>query len=177
MRTEATHIYSAQELRDAHPDGYARAREWWTRTVYDDPAWAEEHRQSWQRAVDAIRSMPAFNGPTLADDVRRCMAWVENNVLAPLRCRRPTTVQRRYGYRRGAIPACPWTSYCADDDALDTIRAVAKEGLSGRDMRRRIEGDADAAWGRELDWQTSEEYFLDACASNGYEFTADGAPY
>lgn len=73
-------LYSASELRDLLPDAFEHALEDHRRMTYDDPAWANEHYNSLNAAIEAFgRDLPDIEGP------RRVMAWCENNILAPLR--------------------------------------------------------------------------------------------
>lgn len=57
----------------------------------------------------------------------RSLAWIENNIMGPLR--QPWTLkhQGRKYTRPGAVPACPLTGVCFDEDLLDAFR--------GRDMK------------------------------------------
>lgn len=82
MRTETITrtLYSAAELREAHPKGFSRALERWQRSTCGDPQWRDEYRDSLKGALDAIGDAP----PTI-DGPIRVMAWFEHHILAPLR--------------------------------------------------------------------------------------------
>jgi hypothetical protein len=178
MRTTTTTIYTAAELKEADGRAFEHALGRYRQDVYDDPAWASEHRDSLKAMVAAFGrgDVPEF------DDVRRCMAWVENNILAPLRQpwlplshpkRRATS---RYGgsYRPGYVKPCPFTGFYVDDDLLDYVRTGARKGDSPRDILRGLQAEADRLWESELEGQAMEEEFVDAANANGWEFDESG---
>lgn len=175
MRTITEQVYSAAELQEHHPRGFASALARHAKWVYDDPAWAGEHRQSLQAALDAIGSdLPNIEG------ARRVMAWAENCVFGPLRipfCKvslRKSRMRFGAGYRPGEVEPCPWTGFCADEDLLDVIRESARDGDSPKGIVRRVKSRADQLWDDEVESQTSAEYFIDSADANGMEFRADG---
>lgn len=183
MRTMTTTVYTAAELKEADERAFAHALAEYQRNVYDDPAWASEHRDS----LDAMRAAfgsnpPHFDLATRADDVRRSMAWVENNVLSPLRQpwvplshpKRRATSHYGGSYRPGHVKSCPFTGYCMDDAFLEYVTVSAKNGDSPADILRSLPDFADAAWNNELDDQASERAFLDAADANGWEFDESG---
>lgn len=101
--------------------------------------------------------------------VARCMAWLENNVLGPLR------IRRRARYTRvGAVPSCPFTGYCVDDDLLDALRTAAREGRSPHEWPRLLRDESERLWERELEWQSREDAFVEAADANGWEFDEQG---
>lgn len=177
MRTETTTrtIYSARELREHHPRGFERAHEQHCRWVAEDPAWANEHRDSLSAALDAIGhdDLPDIEGP------RRVMAWAENHVLSQLRIgytgkERWRVSQFGPGYRPGCIRPCPWTGYCVDDDLLDVIKAEARAGTSPKDIVRAVKARADRLWEDETDSQCTADYFIENAEANGYEYDERG---
>lgn len=163
MRTRVETIYTAAELKAANPRGFERALEWWRRLTCEDPAWSGEYHDSLRAALKAVGSEPPrIDGPTGAFDVRRSMAWLENNVLGALRD------------KKGNVRCCPWTGYCMDDDLLDAMREHCRSGGSPHELPRVLQQTADRLWKAEVESQCSEEYFLDAAEANGYEFTQSG---
>lgn len=190
MRTETVTrtLYTAAELKELHPRGFDRAMDWHARCVCDDPAWASEHRASLKAALEAIGdAAPTIEGPRV-HRVRRCMAWLENHVLGPLRApwapiagtssasKRRREVAR-YGawYRPGNVRPCLWTGYCVDEDLIDAMREAAREGLSPDEWPRRLRDVAERLWEEEVAGQCSEEAFLETAEANGWEFTEHGA--
>jgi len=183
MRTMTTTVYTAAELKEADERAFAHALGQYQRNVHDDPAWASEHRDS----LDAVRAAfganpPHFDLATRADDVRRSMAWVENNVLAPLRQpwvpmshpkRRATS---RYGasYRPGHVEPGPFTGYYLDEALLDYVTKEARNGSSPDDIKRWVSQEAERLWDADLEDQASERAFLDAADANGWEFDESG---
>lgn len=192
MRTETITrtLYSAAELREAHPKGFSRALERWQRSTCGDPHWRDEYRDSLKGALDAIGDAP----PTI-DGPIRVMAWFENHILAPLRLpyvpgafggrpgidndSSPRTRRRRqskYGaeYRPGHVEPCPWTGFCVDDAILDYMRTLARDGVSPHNWRRLIESRVDRLWDDEVSSQCTADYFIAAAEANEYEFDAHG---
>ena len=183
MRTTTTTIYTAAELKEADGHAFEHALGRYRQNVYDDPAWASEHR----RSLDAMRAAfgsnpPHFDLATRADDIRRSMEWIENNALYPLRQtwhplshpkRRATS---RYGgnYRPWHVKPCPFTGYCMDDDLLEYVTVSARNGDSPAEILRTLPDFADAAWNNELDDQASERAFLESADANGWEFDESG---
>lgn len=178
MRTMTTTVYTAAELKEADERAFAHALGQYQRDVYDDPAWASEHRAS----LKAVRA--AFGRVEVHEfhDVRRCMAWVENNILAPLRQpwlplshpKRRATSSYGGDYRPGHVKPCPFTGYHLDDGLLDYITSGARDGVSPRDLLRGLEAEADRHWEADLEDQASERAFLDAAEANGWEFDESG---
>jgi hypothetical protein len=111
---------------------------------------------------------------------RRVMAWVENNVVAPLRvpfgpiAQRRTTTRYGHGYRPGQVRPCPWTGYCVDDDLLETIVREARDGSSPAGIVRAVEQRAETLWEAEMEYACSEDAFLEDADANGREFYENG---
>jgi hypothetical protein len=133
----------------------------------------------------------------------RAFSWFENNLFSRLRVRpgtyvyeskpgryKPETPARHftdYGKdakpgRRfwsfnkvGAVPECPFTGACYDEDLLDYIRKGIRSGDSVGEI---LEGLADEC-GRIL--EDAEEYaakperFIEDAEANGWEFYEDGS--
>ena len=181
MRTETIvrTVYNVRELQEHCPDGFRRAFERHCRWQSEDPPWQGEIADSLKAALRAIEGAPNIDGPTRADDVRRCMAWLENNVLGPLRiswhgARRWKVA--RYGpwYRPGCVEPCPWTGVCFDEDLLDAMRSMAKEGRSPHEWARALRDVADRLCEREVEGACTEDAFIDDAEANGREFYSDG---
>lgn len=120
-----------------------------------------------------------------ADDVAalsgpRAMAWIENNLLSRLRI--PWTGPKRANYRKygdgykpGQIKSCPFTGMCYDDDLLDClVKNVYVENMDLKsafeDLARECEKILEAA----VDYQNTEEYFLQEADGQGMEFDKRG---
>lgn len=182
MRTVTRKVYSAAELKDASPTGFAFALRQHERRTYDDPAWSTEHGESLSAMLKAFGNDPPEwpSDTTRAQDIRRSMAWVENNILAPLRVPfRPIVTRKvttRYGadYRPGSIKPCPFTGYCIDDALLDYVRKEARNGTSPRQLRREVEQEGERLWSEDVEAQAGEDAFLDDADANDREFYSDG---
>lgn len=174
MRTHSIVLYSAAELREHHPEAFRRAHEAHCRMVSEDPAWASEIRQSLARALAAIG-----DDPPRISGARRCMAWLENNILEPLRIpwhgpQRWQVAKYGAGYRPGQIKPCPWTGVCFDEDLLDEMRDLAREGTSPQEWRRTLCDAAERMFDREVEDQCSIGYFIEHADANEYEFDENG---
>lgn len=197
MRTMTTTVYTAAELKAGSEGGgsdafllgkaFERALERYRKNVYEDPAWASEHRASLKavRAALGSRLPNSVFGRVEAHefhDVRRCMAWVENNILAPLRQpwlplshpKRRATSSYGGDYRPGHVKPCPFTGYHLDDGLLEYVTSGARDGVSPRDLLRGLEAEADRHWEADLEDQASERAFIDAAEANGWEFDGLG---
>lgn len=180
MRTVTRTVYTASELREHEPDGFKRALGQHAQWVYGDPAWAGEYRDSLDACLAAIGDdPPTIDGPTRAHDVRRCMAWLENNVLGPLRIpwrgeQRRKLAQYGEHYRPGCVEPCPFTGFHVDDDLLDCLRELAHEGRSPDEWPAAIRDRAGWLWEQEVEDQAGEQAFLAGSDANGWEYYSDG---
>lgn len=179
MRTRAIEVYSASELRDRYPVAFRRAHERHCRAVADDPAWFGEIADSLKAALKSIQGAPRIDGPTGADDVRRCMAWLENRVLEPLRIgwrgrKRWDLSKYGSGYRPDMVKPCPWTGVSFDEAMIDEMRRLARDGVSPHEWERHLRARADQLCESELEDQSSEESFVEMANLNGVEFTVEG---
>jgi len=183
MRTRTTIdvLYTARELKESHPDGFARAYAKFRQHTFEDPAWEEESRQSLAAVLACFPDeTPSIDGPTRAYDVRRCMAWVENNIIGPLRIpyvkvsKRKDTMKYGAGYRPGMVKPCPFTGYCWDESLLDFVVRMAREGKSPDDIKRWVSQEAERLWEADVEFQASEESFLDSADANEWEYTESG---
>lgn len=128
----------------------------------------------------------------------RALAWIENRILGPLRrpwgLQAPAASTKKYvngahssvynldengrplrrWYAPGAVPSCPFTGVCYDEDFLDD---VIKSVKAGRTLKEAFEDLADL-FARmaedEYEYRGEEEQFLEAADVNGWEYDADG---
>jgi len=104
----------------------------------------------------------------------RAMAWIENHIFGPLRQPwNPRAKGRKYT-RPGAVPSCPLTGVCFDEDLLDVFRKyelrwTLKERFGSlADVIRRIcESELEYASGEGLIERAE-------CFFDGALFTVDG---
>lgn len=195
MRTETRVVYTAAELKAAHPGGFNRALKKHGEFICEDLPWSRETRDSFKAVFDRAGvklrdwSVGAYDradcrvefGQDEAGDLSgaRAWAWLENNLFGKLRVRWVGPDRkglRQYGaaYYAGKIKPCPLTGYCADEDFLEALRAAVR---SGDTLKAAFEGLADT-WReileREIEWQSSEEQFLESAEANGWEYYATG---
>jgi hypothetical protein len=136
----------------------------------------------------------------------RALAWIENRILGPLRApwglpKLTPGAPLPEGYTRGwdpvaravsvnesasrlitrwtkpgAVPSCPFTGVCYDEDFLSALIDDVKGGR-GRTLKEAFEGlESDFArmLEDEIEYQSEEEQFLEAAEANEWEYDADG---
>lgn len=97
----------------------------------------------------------ALSGP-------RALAWLENNLLGPLRI--PWTGPKRrdlarYGryYRPGLVAPCPFTGVYCDEDYLDALRTNLRDGMSIYAAYNALAGTAATLMENDLDAWTDPD--------------------
>lgn len=174
-------VYSPQELKKHHPEGFERAWETFKNDEIIDIPWGGE-------IMDSLKATFKAAGIRLTDweistcsysyvqfdmdsDVRdlsgpRAMAWLENNLLGDLRI--PFKGSKRwelakYGqyYRPGMIKPCPFTGVCFDEDMLESLQRDIKAGESLGYAFSNLANVAAKAMESEVEYLQSEEYFLE----------------
>jgi hypothetical protein len=185
--------YSPQELKELNERGFERALENW-RSSQEEIFWTDEIIESMKATFEhsgiALRnwSIGAYSHSHVEFDMEsdvkelsgnRAMAWLENNLLGGLREKR-TFIQRVTKYvtwndftQHNQIPSCPFTGYCADEDFIESLMNDIKSGDTLRDAYSNLADVARKLFENELDYQTSEEYFLE---QEDLLFTEDGKP-
>lgn len=178
MRAVTRNVYTADELRLEFPKAFDRALERYRQAIYDDPPWLDEWRESLTEALKPFknRELPCLEHAGIG----RTMAWIENNVLGPMRIPfLPIGLRRdkaKYGsfYRPGMIEPCPWTGFIGDEFMLDEIRKCAKEGIPLRDFITRLVDECNRACDEDTESNCSEEAFIEDAEANGREFYENG---
>jgi hypothetical protein len=194
-RTIETTVYTASELRELHPDGFARALDRhhtdfeFPRELMDsfralcnaagvsldgweiDPygtSWARIRpmRENWYGEHDFLD----LCGP-------RALAWLENRVLSPLRLSF-TNPRRwelcRYGERAGAVQSCPFTGCYYDENILAVLRSSLRGGATVRDAFAAVVDELGAVARAELEDWSSADYFIEHADANFLSFTESG---
>ena len=197
--TTSTNVYTAQELKENYPAAYKKALEEYRRDNQEYPLpWGDEIMQSmketFKHAGITLRdweispysqSYVKFDMDNEVFDLSgpRAVAWLENNLYAPLRLTKVTKAQLGYNrsytngahpYEIGKIPPCPLTGYCADEDMIESLN---KSVASGRTLGESFQGLAGVArrlMESEVEDNDSEECFLDMATGNDWQFTIDG---
>lgn len=182
-------LYTAEELKKKHPKGFDYALNHFQNSQ-DEIFWTDEIMDSLKAIFKAsgIRlldwSIGAYSYSSIRFDMEkdtrelsgvRAQAWLENNLLSDLRI--PYTGKKRwelsqYGqyYRAGMIKPCPFTGVCFDEDFLESLQNDIKTGSTLGEAYDNLCDVARKLLENELDYQTSEEYFLE----QDYHFTKDG---
>lgn len=184
MRNIKVVVYNYEELSDA-----AKAR---ARDAYREAGWAEpDHvsdslRDSWNELrkyimpwADSSNDVSNLSGP-------RAMAWVEHNVLAPLRIpigsykynkRRRQLANYGRHYRQGLVMPCPFTGICYDEIFIEKMVQWVHEGHDLNSVYHWLEDEIAMIYEREREYYYSDEAVADVIITNGYEFTEDGELY
>jgi len=161
LTAEATRVYTFKELPEDVQERLIENERNIRANDYDIP-WCDEVFDSLKALVKATGytikdyeiSQEAYRSYIRIDELpcdeltgKRALAWLENQVLSPLRI--PFNGARRwelakYGayYRAGMVNPCPFTGACFDEDLLDALR---KDLVSGTSVREAVEGLADTA--------------------------------
>lgn len=173
---------TAAELKAADPARYGRElREWQSQQYTYGLNWQAEIDASYKAVVEACgarlggRDNCPRNGDRLDNlndcDLRRSMAWLENQVLGPLRLKWSTAdrddnrkLYTARFYRPDMVPPCPFTGYCADDDFLDALKAAILRGDCPSDAVRGLAAVYERIIDAEWEDQTSEDRFLESDA-------------
>jgi hypothetical protein len=177
MRARIQTIYTAAELKAANPRGFAKALEDYRQHVYSDPAWASEHRQSRDAVLAFFKNPPSgrYGDEWEALEGPRAMAWIENRILGPLRAPWLPFAKRSRYTKPGAVPSCPFTGYCADDDNLEFVVKEARDGTPLGEIPRMLESFAERRWEDDIEDQCREDEFLESSEANGWEYDEQGS--
>lgn len=104
----------------------------------------------------------------------RAVVWIENHIFGPLRQPWNLRAKGRKYTRPGAVPSCPLTGVCFDEDLLDIFRKYEPRWT----LKERFESLADVIrliCEAELEYQSGEGATERAeCFFDGALFTADG---
>lgn len=187
--------YLASELKKKFPEGFENAHNEWQKDHAEDLFWIPEIVESlkalfehsgvylydYSISEEGHRSYVKFNMDDSVFELsrNRAIAWIENNLLNPLRI--PFTGEKRwslskYGsyYRAGMIPPCPLTGVCYDEDLIESLLKDIKSGESLGDSYRNLADKASQMIESEIQDQMSESYFVEHADANEYHFTKDG---
>lgn len=189
-------IYSLSELNEAHPEGFKTAYDrWCDKGIYDHGiAWQDETIDSLKALIEAAGaklknwSLGAYNRGNFisvdagdSDDLtgKRAFAWLENRLLSALRVPWKGDERKRlrkYGafYYAGLVEPCPFTGYCADDNYLDALRERIAKGDTVKEALESLADTCAKLLEDELQYQLTEEYFIEQGDANGWQFTEEG---
>ena len=215
MRVIETKVYGIKHLKRYYPDGFKRAHEKYRETL-DLSHVSDEMMDSLKGLFEAAGvkmadwSLGAYNrGNRIKAEFRgdgdvaglegpRAMAWIENNILGPLRrpwgLPAPAASTKKYvngshssvynlddngrplrrWYAPGSVPDCPFTGVCYDIDFLEDLQKSVKEG---RTLKEAFEDLADLFMHNledEYDYQGEEAQFIEAADVNQWEYEKDG---
>lgn len=184
MRERVQYIYTAEELREQHPAGFARALD-----KHRDNVMNEDSAFYTEEIYDSMRNVWAAAGYSegrygMDPDVaaltgKRAWAWFEHKLQEPYRIPWQGQLRRYYAqfgryYRPGMVPPCPFTGVSYDEDMLDDIRDTLRRGGTVGNALGNLRNVADRLADAELEYRCSEEAFLEDAEANNWEYTEDG---
>ena len=219
-------VYSATHLKRYYPKAFERALEKHREHVGEDGYTSDEMLSSLKGLFEAAGvkladyDLGAYNrGNQLRAEFKqdgaadlegaRALAWIENNILAPLRApygipKMPKDGKLPEGYTRawtgpchefpngclhgeenpsrpitrytkpGAVPSCPFTGVCYDEDFLEDLIKSIKEGRTLKEAFQDLADLFASMLEDEYEYQGKAESFLETADANGYEFTKEG---
>lgn len=184
MAPRMIEVYTLEELKEKHPDAYAKVYEKWRNHVmsYSTP-WADETMDSLKAVFEKcsfemldyslgayspsyIRARPTYN----RDDEEESTPgtdreWFLDNVLLPLgHVREDGTV-----HFPGNLAL---TGYCADDDFLEHVWQRLEKGDTLKEALESLAGVASKMMEDDLEQQAEEDSML--ANWDHREYTADG---
>lgn len=192
-------VYSPAELKDKFPDAFDYAFEHWKSDQNEIP-WSDEimnslkaifkasgiHLYDWSMGTESYCSYVKFYMDHNVRDIsgNRALAWLENNLFAPLRIKANKKEYYQYHesyrpcgdcrpYQIGKVPPCPFTGYCADEDFIDSLMNDIKSGSNLYDAFNNLADVASHLFEQEYEQATSEERFLD---QTDLQYTKEGRP-
>ena len=129
--------------------------------------------------IDAEALRYGYEGGTLDLSGPRALAWLENQIVSPVRVPYGPAHYVRYRHaftgelsrlHRTGVPGtviCPFTGVYSDDVMLDAMADVFRQGGTVRDALKRIAGVAEDLIQAEIDAYTSESYAEESLRDEG----------
>lgn len=192
-RTITTDVYHFEQLSD---EAKEKARDWWRQAEAEDPAWANERRESleafckefpvelrgWEYDAHSYRIDRAWTAGPESQELKgsRLIGFLLNE-YGPRVLWEPKVYEKGDKKRKSKIimveTSCPFTGYCMDDDLLEPIRQYLKKPdleLCYRDLM----GQCLNAWGKscveDVAWMNSDAQVDETIIANEYEFDEAG---
>jgi len=194
MRTIEIKAYQFAELSDKAKEN--AHNEYLSKGYPND--WSEENLDSWKKFLDIFPVKNngrnwndiTFTGEESVENLtgQRLATYIWNNYKMDLFKGKYYSTSgrydenRKYHYKKRYSKiqletSCVMTGYCMDDSILAPIYAFLKKPNKNTDFMD-LMNECGNAWEEALDadseWQSSMEYFKDACEANEYEFDEDG---
>jgi len=186
-RTITDTVYTASELRAAHPRGFENALYAHSlrfefldelapalRALCDAAGVA---LRDWQVDAYGESFLRVADSDALDLSGRRAFAWFENRVLDGLRIGYAAGDRWRlakYGERAGCVRCCPLTGTYWDHVLLDAMRQCIRDGGAVRDAFNAAADAAAATIRAETEEWGTPEYFIEYSDANGYAYYASG---
>jgi len=159
MRIKEVNVYTLAELKDAHPDAYAKVLDRWASRA--ESGWNDEIIDSLKAVCDLLDvSLRDWQlGPhNRSNRIRVDVADIDDeraHVLEAL---------STHGYAKGesvSFPGiCALTGYCADDDLLESIWKDVDSGESLKDAVESLESIIARMMEDDLEQAQSEESMI-----------------
>lgn len=188
-----TQVYHFDQLSD---EAKEKARDWWRGCEAEDPAWAEERRESLE-AFCKMFPMEVRGWEYDSHSFQISKVWAAGrgwreckgarlvgfllNEYGPRVLWEPKVYEKGGKKRKSKIimveTSCPFTGYCMDDDLLEPIRQYLKKpdlDLSYWDLMSQCLD----AWGKacveDVTYLNSDAQVDETILSNEYEFDVSG---
>lgn len=189
MQTRTVVTYKYDELSD---DAKTKAYEWWESGINDDwIAWQNENGESVEATISnagltlrdysidpygySTLEVAPFDGEDLTG--ARAYAWLENNLLAPVRVPWQGHIHRKYHYDKpGAVKSGPFTGYYLDDVCIAAVLDAIGAGYTLRDAFQSLAHTWARATRDVIEQEHSREYFEDTFAYE-QEYLEDGTTW
>lgn len=186
MKTIEINLYSYNELSD---EAKEKALENYQNDPYTGTYWMDENIDSILKALDffecAVKdySITYYNSNLSYVDFTR-----DEDILELSYIRLWKYIQNNYSTYRNQYTKkidntfagnCPFTGISMDEGFLDPIREFLRKptDITFEELIEDCIHSCLVQIEREYEYQMSEEYFIDHCECNDYEFTADGEMY
>lgn len=211
--TTKVKLYNVRELRRYQRAGFDRALEKYREYVAQDSYPADEIMNSLKGLFEAANvkmrdwEIGAYSHSYLRADFAqegteelrgaRAFAWIENNLLGPLRAPWGLEPVKRYDKKYshgthntlynvedgkprrrwtkpGELKECPFTGMCYDKDLIDALLKAIKAGDTLKEAFEGLADDVRCMIEDDDEYRSKEESFIEHAEANEYEFTADG---
>jgi len=158
-------VYQYDELT---PDVQEKVFQHWRNNHNDFIYWQDEISESLSEVLKAYRVYEYAENLTR----QRALAWIENNVLSPLRVKYGLSHIRERKYNKaGTVPCCPFTGVCYDEDFIQNIREEILNGSTLKDAVNSCRELANHLLEKEYQYQISHENFLETESETLYTQT------
>lgn len=188
-------VYTIEELKEQFPDAYEKVLNKWQNNM-DEVFWQEDIIESMKKTFDAANLMlgdwslgaysPCYvkfgmNFEEREFEGKKAYNWLKDRF--ELKSYRRVYYKNhlgkkayRYDFTKldGSSWSCEFTGYCADHDYLESLFDDIHDGCNLKDAFHNLADVCGRLIEHEIEYQQSEEYFLEHAEANDFEYTEDG---